>query len=100
MSMLRRPPTSIRLTAEEVRHTLEQAAQVEDERRKENQEPHQQAGASSMNDNASAGAQGPSGKVARGRNRDERIGVGTGSSAAGGAGGAGRITEHVRNAPR
>ncbi|EGX49601.1 hypothetical protein TWF569_006614 [Orbilia oligospora] len=97
MSLLRRPPTKILLTAEEVRHSLEQAAKEEELRNLENERlrqleehKHKQMQAVQQQQQASE-----SKKSTRTRSRDDRIGVGS-SRAVGGAG-PGRMTEHTRN---
>ncbi|EPS40576.1 hypothetical protein H072_5546 [Dactylellina haptotyla CBS 200.50] len=100
MSLLRRPPTKILLTAEEVRHSLEQAAKEEELRNLENErlrqlEEHKQNQLATQAQQQQQQATESSKKSTRARARDERIGVG--SSRAGGTG-SGRMTEHVRNA--
>ncbi|KAK6330215.1 hypothetical protein TWF730_004712 [Orbilia blumenaviensis] len=97
MSLLRRPPTKISLTAEEVRHSLEQAAKEEELRNLENDrlrqiEEHKQKQMQAQQQQQAAEN---NKKSTRTRSRDDRIGVG--SSRAAGAG-SGRMTEHTRNA--
>ncbi|KAK6342669.1 hypothetical protein TWF718_008063 [Orbilia javanica] len=98
MSLLRRPPTKILLTAEEVRHSLEQAAKEEELRNLENErlrqiEDHKQKQLQAVQQQQQAAE---SKKSTRTRSRDDRIGVG--SSRATGGTGSGRMTEHTRNA--
>ncbi|KAK6541214.1 hypothetical protein TWF694_008581 [Orbilia ellipsospora] len=104
MSFLRRPPTKILLTAEEVRLSLEQAAKEEELRSLENErlrqiEEHKQKQLALQAQQQQQQQQpSESGKKStRARARDERIGVG--SSRAGGAGSS-RMTEHLRNNAR
>ncbi|KAF3927414.1 hypothetical protein ABW21_db0206225 [Orbilia brochopaga] len=99
MSLLRRPPTKILLTAEEVRLSLDQAAKEEEIRNRENErqrllEEHKQQQQQAMQAQQQQADGGK--KSTRARTRDERIGLG-GSSRAGGAGSS-RMAEHTRNA--
>ncbi|KAF3919545.1 hypothetical protein ABW20_dc0102096 [Dactylellina cionopaga] len=108
MSLLRRPPTKILLTAEEVRHSLEQAAKDEELRNLENERLRQLEEQKQKQLAMQSQQQPPqppqpqqatetSKKPTRARARDDRIGVG--SSRATGSG-TGRMTEHTRNNPR